>query len=116
MFFLPSLIGQHCSVRRFIRNEVTIALEAKGITVRRKWGRRARVGLTYPLSCRILLRGELGLVLSARGLEAIVRWGQRLKKVRTAWIPVLFIGVDVLDVRRDGRGGHAGGVTVIRRR
>lgn len=75
------------------------------------------MGLTCPLSCRILLRGELDLVLSARGLEANVRWVQRLKKVRTAWIPVLVIGVDVLDVRRDGRdgrggrGGHAGGVT-----
>lgn len=71
----------------------------------------SEVGLTCPLSCRILLRGELGLVLSVGGLEAIVRWCRREKKLRTAWIPVLVIGVDVLDVRRDGRGGHAGGVT-----
>lgn len=69
------------------------------------------MGLTCSLSCRILLRGELDLVLSARGLEAIVKWCQGEKKVRTAWIPVLIIGVDVLDVRRDWRGGHAGNVT-----
>lgn len=69
------------------------------------------MGLTCPVSYRILLRGELCLVLSADGLGAVVRWGRRGKRVRTAWIPVLIIGVDVFGARHGGRGGHAGGVT-----